>query len=171
MIRKAERNLLLIEETTGELKERIRRGESYNVRSRKQTLLDENYSPRQKVFYGRFIKVMLREDALEDYFKDSLKVYYIINKLKNRAEFNSNLIKKNGKKYTITEMAKDFGVSRQMMHRYINKLRESNLIADILINNEKFLVINPKYFLNGDELSEKIIKLFEDKELPIKVED
>ena len=171
MIRKAECNLLLIEETTGELKERIRRGESYNVRSRKQTLLDENYSPRQKVFYGRFIKVMLHDDALEDYFKDSLKVYYVINKLKNRAEFNSNLIKKNGKKYTITEMAKDFGVSRQMMHRYINKLRESNLIADILINNEKFLAINPKYFLNGDELPEKIIKLFEDKELPIKVED
>ena len=167
MIKQAESNLLLIEERTGELKEKIREGESYNVRSRKQTMLDKNYSPRQKVFYGRFIKVMLREDELEDYFRNSLRTYYILNKLKNKAEFNSNLIKKNGKKYTITEMANDFGISRQMMHRYINKLRQCNLVADVLIGNEKYLVINPKYFLNGDELPENIIKLFDGKDIKL----
>ena len=162
MIKKVKEPLLMIKENSGEVEFRINTGESYNIRSREQTLLDENYSPREKLYIGRFIKVMSKEIDVINCLKNSPMTYLLINHLKHYAEYNSNLIKKNGKKYKLCEIAQDIGLTRQMVRIHINRLKKLNLLAELELKG-KFLVINPYFYFNGTEIPKNILNLFSDK--------
>lgn len=160
MINETKQTLLIVTENDGEVISKIYKGESCNIRSELQTKIDKQFSPRIKLFKGRFLKVMEKEEEILDYFSEAPMTYLVLNKLKHYLEYNSNFIKKNGKRYNIQDMAQDLNISRQMMRIHINRLKDIKLLIEVKDKNGTFLAMNPYYIFKGNEIPKKIIDLF-----------
>lgn len=97
-------------------------------------------------------------EMLKDYPKVQIAFYRIIKYLKA----NENIVMKDGRKFKTIDLATEMGVSRQSASFYIRKMKELNLVAELDRGRAgKFLVVNPRYFLNGETLPKATLKLFE----------
>ena len=72
--------------------------------------------------------------------------------------------KQNGKKYKVSDLAKDMNITRQTAGLHFKKLKDANIIAEVDMGKKgTFWAINPYYYLYGDGVPERIAKLFENK--------
>lgn len=151
----------LIASATGELIDTIKAEDRFSIRRKGQVENDTYWSPPIKM-QGRFVKAMEREDEIIDMLKDSPAIYLALNKMKKYLQINDNTLMKNGKKYKTSDLAEDLNICRQTASLYIKKFKDKNIIAELDKGKKgKFLVINPNYYLAGDSVPAKTLKLFE----------
>ncbi|NCD07321.1 MAG: HTH domain-containing protein [Spirochaetia bacterium] len=166
MINDTGQKLLIITENDGEILFSVEKGETLNIRSVRQTNNDKFYSPMIEINKGkRFIKTMVIEEKnVIKKLKDFPSVYMALNIMKEYLVKNYNvLLKADGKKYKINDLAEEIGVSRQMASRYIKKLKELNIVAEIDTNKGKVLAINPSIYFNGSEIPQRVYDIFNKK--------
>jgi CTP-dependent riboflavin kinase len=160
MVNNTGQKICLITEDDGELLFKVNQGESFTVRSAKQTKRDKYYSPKVKIT-GRFIKTMDKEKELVDLLLDSPSTYLAISIMKRYIVTNYNVLVKDGIKYGVQDLAKDMKISRQMASNHIRKLESINVLAKLETDRGKLFCINPKYYFRGEEVPESVLKLFE----------
>ena len=163
MINNTGQRLIVFTEQDGEVLMKIGENEKLIVRSVAQTENDKTYSPKKKIT-GGFKKVMDAEEMVVDLLADSPSTYWALNKMKRYLRINENTLVKDGKKYKVSDLAKDMNITRQTAGLHFKKLKETNIIAEIDMGKKgTFWAINPYYYLYGDGVPEKIAKLFESK--------
>lgn len=160
MVNNTGQKICLITEDDGELLFKVNQGESFTVRSAKQTKRDKYYSPKVKIT-GRFIKTMDKEKELVDLLLDSPSTYLAISIMKRYIVTNYNVLVKDGIKYGVQDLAKDMKISRQMASNHIRKLKSINVLSELETDRGKLFCINPKYYFRGEEVPESVLKLFE----------
>lgn len=145
----------------GEVLLKVRSQESIIVRSRLQTINDRHIVPARKM-EGGFIKIMKnKRNELVEKFRDCPMTFLILFKLLDYLDYETNILIKNGKPFRISDLAKEFGVTRQSASAHIHKLLQLNVLAELKTNRCKFLVVNPNYYLEGKKIPLEIMKLFE----------
>lgn len=161
MINKTGQRLLVVTENDGEILFSIEEGQSINVRSNAQAENDRHYSPKTKVnLRGRFTKVMESEKSIVDRFVDCPAVYMALSIMRRYIVPNYNVLMKNGKKYKYVDLAEDMRITRQMASKYVARLKQENIVAEVQTNKGKLLAINPMYYCKGDEVPQAIIDVF-----------
>ena len=165
MVNVLEEDVHLVSGETGEIIGTASKGERLIIRSSAQAENDKYWSPMRKN-NGRFIKVMeteKKEVALR--FTESPATYLALHILRGNLQMNTNLVvKENGKKYRIVDLANEMNITRQSAGVHFKKLQEANLIAEIEVRGKgKYWVINPNYYLVGEGVPLEVWKLFEKK--------
>lgn len=165
MVNVLEEDVHLVSGETGEIIVTASKGERLIIRSSAQAENDRHWSPMRKN-NGRFIKVMeaeKKEVALR--FTDSPATYLALNILRGNLQINTNLVvKENGKKYRIVDLADEMNITRQSASVHFKKLQDANLIAEIEVRGKgKYWVVNPNYYLVGEGVPLEVWKLFDKK--------
>lgn len=112
----------------------------------------------------RFIKVMPAEQRFLSEFQKNPATLVALNYLKLYLVPNFNILIKDDKKYSISKLARDMGITRQSASCHIKRLKELNIVADYEYGNKgKYLAINPYCYLAGDYVPNEIVRLFERK--------
>lgn len=161
-----EEDVSLVSRETGEIFGDIRKGESINIRSVAQAENDKYWSPKRKS-NGRFIKIMeaeKKEVALK--FTGKPATYLAFHIMSMNVQMNTNLVvREDGKKYRIVDLAKEMGITRQSASVHIKKLQEANLIAEMEVKGKgNYWVVNPNYCLASSEIPENVYRIFEKRE-------
>ena len=102
-----------------------------------------------------------KRNELVEKFRECPMTFLVLFKLLDYLDYETNILIKNGKPFRISDLAKDFGVSRQSASSHIHKLLEMNMLAELKTDRRKFLVVNPNYYLEGKKVPIEIIKLFD----------
>lgn len=157
-----EEDISLVSNETGEVVGVAKKGERVIIRSPAQAENDKYWSPPVKI-NGRFVKFMIEnEDELYELLKGFPMVQVAFMRVIKYTKANENILIKDGRKFKTIDLAGELGVSRQSASFYIRKMKECNLIAELDKGRAgKFLVVNPRYFLNGETLPKATLKLFE----------
>lgn len=127
---------------------------------------DKYWSPKRKS-NGRFIKIMeaeKKEVALK--FTGKPATYLAFHIMSMNVQMNTNLVvREDGKKYRIVDLAKEMGITRQSASVHIKKLQEANLIAEMEVKGKgNYWVVNPNYCLASSEIPENVYRIFEKRE-------
>ena len=118
----------------------------------------------------RYIKSMPAEHRYLSEFQKTPAAFVALSYLKIYLMPNFNIVVKNNKKYSVSMLARDMGITRQSASLHIKRLKELNIIADYDYGNKgKYLAINPYCYLAGDYVPFEILKLF-DKKMGIRME-
>ena len=132
-----EEDISLVSNETGEIVGVAKKGERMIIRSSAQTENDKYWSPKRKNS-GRFIKVMeaeKKEVALK--FTGKPATYLAFHIMSMNVQMNTNLVvKENGKKYRIVDLAKEMGITVQEVNKTLN-LMEFKFYLDEHIKNTK----------------------------------
>lgn len=161
-----EEDISLVSNETGEIVGVAKKGERMIIRSPAQIENDKYWSPKRKNS-GRFIKVMeaeKKEVALK--FIGKPATYLAFHIMSMNVQMNTNLVvKENGKKYRIVDLAKEMGITRQSASVHIKKLQEANLIAEMEVKGKgNYWVVNPNYCLASSEIPESVYRIFEKRD-------
>ena len=75
-------------------------------------------------------------------------------------QFNSNIILKNGEKYSSSDLAAEMGISKSMACRHIKALKDANFLAEAKTKYGNRYVLNPYLTSNGTQFPKAILDLF-----------
>lgn len=110
----------------------------------------------------RYVKVMPMEQRLLAEFKRTPASLVVLNYMKMYLVPNFNILVKDNKKYSMSKLARDMGMTRQSASFHIKRLKELNVVADYEYGRKgKYLAINPRIYLAGDYVPEEILQLFD----------
>lgn len=154
---KVGKRLLVLAEETGEIlrEEIVDREHCITVTKKKK----KEYSE----MGDRFTKMMDRSEDLLFKLREHYGTYYAACVLSGHLEYNSNLIvRRNGGKYTIGDLANDMGISRQQASKHFERLIEVEAVKVVPIRRKRMYAMNPFYFFNGDKCPKYIKKVFGD---------
>lgn len=153
-------NLNIISEKDGECICTIHPNESFNIRSLRQTENDKYYSPSKEI-KGRFKKLMdLNIDKIVNSLKEKPAALIVLLKLSKHLEYNTNLLVKNGERYSCNDLAAEMDITKQMASRHIQTLRKANIVNEIKTKYGMRYVINPYVLNNGTQFPKAILDLF-----------
>ena len=79
---------------------------------------------------------------------------------------NKNIVEEKGNKYRCVDLAKDMETTRQSAHIHIKRLKELNIVAEVLIDDKKYFCINPDYYKRGEnesKIPQKVVDAFKKK--------
>ena len=160
MINNFNQNLNIISEKDGECICTIYPNESFNIRSSSQTQNDKHYSPSKEI-KGRFKKIMdLNIDKIVNTLKDNPSALVVLLRMAKYLEYNTNLLVKNGERYSCNDLAEEMGISKQMASRHIQTLKRANILNEVKTKYGMRYVINPYVLNNGTTFPENIVTLF-----------
>lgn len=155
-------DVYLVSKTTGEVVGDINEGESLSVRSVAQVENDKYWS-QQVVITKKFTKMMHDMSGLAVKFTSNPMTLLALIVMAKYLVPNQNVLKKDGKKYKIVDLAKELGVSAQACGVHFKILKQANLIAEYKSKNGNVWAINPNFCMAGQTVPKNILKLFEKK--------
>lgn len=98
----------------------------------------------------------LSDADLGKFYKIMLNLTHKANTILNKIDVRSNPMKKQ-------DIAKILNIEVKSTEQYLKRLKDNRVIKEIVINNKKYLMINPRYAFSGNSVSPYTYTAFRDE--------